>query len=284
MKEVHKMKNKLSLNILSASIVAATLYLPTAQADMAILQTDITPNNTYFVAGYGKASISRDLDYRSGFGPRDMDTDVKVSTLNLISSGKATGSVTPLISMGTTIREIEDAAEKTSDFNIKAGLSLESGNKRHLVYAGYDVRGADYLDNMQLGVVFRATNIENTKAGIEIELNANFSEETDDISGGDAYTVSTNAKVMLTPQLFLTASVSLGYETDTEYDDGSSIETGTILGSELGLVLQANENIQLTGSIFNSFENQEYYDSSAVNIVTNEQIITGASLTLTLGI
>lgn len=277
------MKNKLTLNALTSAIVAATCFTTTAHADIAVLQTDIKPQNTYAVAGFSKATLSRDIS--NGSMSRVDDTDFNVTSFDLISSGKQTGNLTPIISMGSSITEIEeDGQDKLHAVNFKAGFLLDSGDKRHLVYAGYDVNGADYFDTLQIGAVLRASDIENTGAGVEFELNASFREDPDGVSGGDTYTVSSNAKIKLSPQLYLTASVSLGYETDTEYDDGSSIEVGAVVGSQLGLVLQANENIQLTGAIFNSLKTEEYYDSNSVNQLSNEEILTGAGITLTVAI
>lgn len=276
------MKNKLTFNTLASAIIATTCFTTSAHADVAILQTDITPKSTYAVVGFGKATLSQDIN--NGFRSQVDETDFNVTSFDLISSGKATGNLTPIISMGSSIVEIEDGEDKSHAINFKAGFLLDAGDKRHLVYAGYDVRGADYLDTYEIGAVLRASDIENTGAGVEFEFNASFNEDTSSVSGGDTYTVSSNAKIKLSPQLYLTASVSLGYETDTEYDGGSSIETGAVVGSELGLVLQANENIQLKGAIFNSLKTEEYYDSNSVKQLTNEEIITGAGITLTVAI
>lgn len=277
------MKNKFTVNTLTSAIIAGTCFTATAHADVAILQTDITPETTYVVAGYGSATLSQDYD--GGYSSQVVDTDFNVTSLDLISSGKATGNITPIISMGSMINEIEeDGQDKLHAINFKAGFLVDSGDKRHLVYAGYDVNGADYLDTLQVGAVLRASDIENTGAGVEFELNASFREDADGVSGGDTYTVSSKAKIKLSSQLYLTANVSLGYETDTEYDDGSSIETGAVIGSQVGLVLQANENIQLTGAIFNSLKTEEYYDSNSVNQLSNEEILTGAGITLTVAI
>ena len=266
---------------LATAIIAAACYSSASQAEVAVLQTDITPESTYAVASFGKATLSQDIN--NGFRSQVVDTDYNVTSFDLISSGKATGNLTPIISMGSSIIEIEeDGEDKQHAINFKAGFLLDSGDKRHLVYAGYDVRGADYFDTYEIGAVLRASDIENTTAGVEFEFNASFNEDADGVSGGETYTVSSNAKIKLSPQLYLTASVSLGYETDTEYDDGSSIETGAVVGSELGLVLQANENIQLRGAIFNSLKTQEYYDTNSVNQVSNEEILTGAGVTLTV--
>lgn len=277
------MKNKLTLNTLASAIIAATCFTTTAHADIAVLQTDITPESTYAVAGYSKATLTQ--DFNNGYRTQVVDTDFNVTLFELISSGKATGNLTPIISMGSSIVEIEeDGVDKRHAINFKAGFLLDAGDKRHLVYAGYDVNGADYFDTFKVGAVLRASDIENSGAGVEFELNASFSEDAGGITGGDTYTVSSNAKIKLSSQLYLTASVSLGYETDTEYDDGSSLETGAVIGSQLGLVLQANENIQLTGAIYNSLKTEEYYDSNSVNQASNEQILTGAGITLTVAI
>lgn len=274
------MKN-IFLNTLTAGVIAASFTLQAAHADAPILATDIQTDSTYLTAGYVSASLEQELS--NGYRTAVENTDMNLSTLDLLRSGRKTGSITPLISMGVTFYDVENE-ERHEDFNIKAGFAAETGNKRHIFYTSYDVRAAGYRDNFELGAILRLTDIENTQKGLELALGIGLKEDLDEISGGDQFTVSTNAKAGLNSKWFLTAQLSLGVETDTEYSDGSYIESGPELGAEVGLVFQAHERLQFTGSIYGGFQNHKYYTSSSDYYLTNDQTITGVGLEFTFAI
>tara|TARA_R110001583_G_scaffold122566_1_gene273844 strand:- start:251 stop:1078 length:828 start_codon:yes stop_codon:yes gene_type:complete len=275
------MNHKIILNGLSASILAVTFILQTAQAEVPILETDIQSNSTYLMAQYTAATIKQDFSNRDSSVVEN--TDMNISGLDLVHSGSKVGSVIPLISMGATFYDIEDE-EKYADFNIKAGLAIETGNKRHLFYADYNVRQEGYRDTIEIGAVLRATDVDNVKTGLELELSAALQEGTDTTSGGHSYTVSTNAKAMLNSKWFVTGQLLFGLQTDTEFNDGSYVESGPAVGAELGLAFQAHENLQFKGSIYSSFQNNEYYTSNSDYFLTDDQTLTGVGLVMTLDI
>ena len=280
MEESRKMK-RIFLNTLTAGVIAASLTSQAAHADAPILATDIQTDSTYLMARYASASLEQELS--NGNETLVEEIELKANSLELMRSGKKLGSITPLISMDVTFYDMENE-EKHEDFNIRAGFAADAGNKRHIFYAGYDVRPEGYRGNFELGAVLRLTDIENTQKGLELALGIDLKEDLDEISGGDQFTVSTNAKAGLNSKWFLTAQLSLGVETDTEYSDGGYIESGPGLSAEVGLVFQAHERLQFTGSINGGFQNHKYYTSNSEYYLTNDQTITGVGLVMTLGI
>ena len=280
MEESRKMK-RIFLSTLTAGVIAASLTSQAAHADAPILATDIQTDSTYLMARYASASLEQELS--NGNETLVEEIELKANSLELMRSGKKLGSITPLISMGVTFYDIEDE-EKREDFNIKAGFAAETGNKHHIFYASYDIRQEGYRDNFELAAILRLTDVENTQKGLELALGIDLKEDLDEISGGDQFTVSTNAKAGLNSKWFLAAQLSLGVQTDTEYSDGSYIEHGPDLSAEVGLVFQAHERLQLIGSIYGGFQNHKYYTSSSDYYLTNNQTITGVGLELTFAI
>ncbi len=274
------MKN-IFLNTLTAGVIASTFTLQAAHAEVPVLATDIQTDSTYLMAGYAAATLEQELS--NGNETLVEETDMNLSALDLKRSGKKLGSITPLISMGVTFYDVENQ-EKHEDFNIEAGFAAETGNKRHIFYASYDIRSEGYRDNFELGAILRLTDIEDTQRGLELGLSVDLQEDLDEISGGDQFKVSTNAKAGLSSKWFLTAQLFLGVETDTEYSNGSYIESGPDLGAEVGMVFQPHERLQFTGSIYGGFQNHKYYTASSEYYLTNDQTITGVGLQMTMGI
>lgn len=275
------MNYKFTLNSVLTSILAASCFLPAANADMPILKTDIQSDNTYLIAGYGSGKLTEDFSAESVSIVENYD--VKIGTLNLMRSGHKTKWGTPLISMGATIKEFEGDAKRT-DFNIKTGVSVDTGNKRHIFYASYDVRGPEFRDSIGLAAIFRATDIDQADTGLEFELNAEIQEGTDIISGGHAYSVGANGKIMLNSQWHVGGSVFMSLQTDTEYFDGSYFDSSPKVGAELELGFQPLENLQLIGSIARSSQESKFYSPDSDFLFSSDVSVTAVEFTVAVGI
>lgn len=265
---------------ISALLLAAG-FMSTANANVPVLSTDVEAKHLYIMPAYGSGTIKQ--DFSNGTLTAEEKINLKIAGLKLLFSAPQLGNATPLFSLDTVTIDLE-GEEVTTNYNMTAGAAIKTGNKQHIFTASYDSNEGDIQDSIELSAILRATDLSQLSKGLEFQFDASLKEGTESVSGGHKFSAGVNGKTALNTQTFLTGTLDVSTQSNQDSADGSHNESSPELSAEVGLAYQVLNNMQLTGSMFASYQTHKYFDANDNYLAQNVQTLTGISLGLTIEI